>query len=362
MTTKSREAGQVMARQWEMLKMLPTVGQGLEVGDIHTELERLGYGVSRRTVERDLIDLQRLFPVFEMAEGRPRRWMMRKALGVGGVSIADALCLDLVQRCMRPLLPSVVTERLQPLAELAASKVQEQTGNALRSWPSKVAVVNEGVTAIAPPVDPEVLEAVQSALLGDTCVVASYRRADGTRAKQEALSPLGLVLRGMAIYLVAANMKRRPLEPRLYPLHRMTAAQRTYEAAEAPPGFRLAEFIEQGGMQFSAGAQLELDAWVSPVLARQLEDARLSENQQIVQDEHGYRLRATVPDSLRLRWFLLSKAGDVVVNHPPELRAGIEQLLATALRQYASGKPPAFEPASPGGNCFNRSTTGPTPL
>ena len=51
-----------LARHWELLKKLPSRGPGMTASDLTKYLrDEMGFAVSKRTVERDLIDLARLF-------------------------------------------------------------------------------------------------------------------------------------------------------------------------------------------------------------------------------------------------------------------------------------------------------------
>jgi hypothetical protein len=52
-----------LARQWELLKKLPPRGPGLTASQITAWLKEQGYPVSKRTVERDLIELSASFGI-----------------------------------------------------------------------------------------------------------------------------------------------------------------------------------------------------------------------------------------------------------------------------------------------------------
>ena len=52
-----------LARQWEMLKKLPAGGPGLTASQVTAWLQSQGYRVSKRTVERDLVELSTSFGI-----------------------------------------------------------------------------------------------------------------------------------------------------------------------------------------------------------------------------------------------------------------------------------------------------------
>jgi predicted DNA-binding transcriptional regulator YafY len=341
--SNSREAGHVIARQWEMLRLLSeNRTTGLTAGELTQTLRDNGFEVHRRTVERDLVDLELPFSLRKTEEGRPQRWAAQNTIPVHALSVLDALSLHMVCQYLRPLLPPAIRSRLQPLLEAASGKLDALPGNRVQSWKDKVAALHQGITTVAPPVAAEVLENVQTALLNEERLKATYRKSDGKTERDQVLSPLGLVMRGNVTYLVAANHRRKELQARAYPLHRMSSAERMYDRVEVPNGFRLARFIETGGVDFGGGELVELRAWVSPMLARQLQDTKLSDDQVITFGSERCEVRATVKNTWRLQWWLLSKAGDCVVREPESLRQGVSQLLKKASLQYEARQQQPF--------------------
>lgn len=64
-------------RQREMLRLIPRYPAKKTASEIHTRLVGVGYGVAKRTVERDLSDLTRRFPLFPDERSRPFGWSWR---------------------------------------------------------------------------------------------------------------------------------------------------------------------------------------------------------------------------------------------------------------------------------------------
>jgi hypothetical protein len=52
-----------LARQWELLRLVPGRPPGKTVRQLVDGLEAAGYPVTKRTVERDLADLAEIFPL-----------------------------------------------------------------------------------------------------------------------------------------------------------------------------------------------------------------------------------------------------------------------------------------------------------
>jgi hypothetical protein len=61
-------------RQWWVLKQLPRAPRLVDAAGIQRALAREGIAVSRRTIERDLIMLSRIFPITCDDEHKPYGW------------------------------------------------------------------------------------------------------------------------------------------------------------------------------------------------------------------------------------------------------------------------------------------------
>lgn len=323
-----------IARQWELLRCLPSNAPGKCAADLKAQLVGAGYLITKRTVERDLEALASLFPITHgLTAPYDWHWMKGGAFGLLGLSTTDALSLHLLERYLQPILPDAVRLQLKPTFELAAAKLAAQrSSNPIGDWPSKVAVVNTGLTVIPAPIDAAALRVVQEALLASEQVEVDYLRPDAEAPKAQTLHPLGLVLCGPTTYLVATAF--RHASPRLYAMHRVREARRLYAPAKSPPGFSLQAYIDEGGLQFGDGRRIRLKAWVSRQLGAVMADAKLDARQQLEPAEGGYLLKASLPYSWKLRWWILSKSGDIEVLAPSELRSEIGELLATASKRY----------------------------
>jgi len=103
-----------LARQWELLKLLPPKGPGITAKDLAERLARAGFEVSKRTIERDLQDLSLIFPVMCNEKGIPYgwHWMPGASTDLPAITLSDALSLHVVEDFVRPLLPASVLEAL----------------------------------------------------------------------------------------------------------------------------------------------------------------------------------------------------------------------------------------------------------
>lgn len=331
----SNKTRNTLARQWELLKLLPTRGSGKSAKEIADALAEAGFAVSKRQVERDLIDLQEVFGLECNDVSIPYGWRWGAApIELPGVTLAEALSLEIIEETLKPLLPASVLRTVQPRfaqakAKLAALKEQ----NKAASWADKVASVPPTMQMLPPVIEEEVLETVQTALLNEEQVDVCYQTiSDESKALR--LHPLGLVVRGAVTYLVATAFDYTDV--RLYALHRFKSAGRTFEPFKKPKGFRLNQYVDEGALQFGKGQVLKLIARIDKALAKHLAETPLSANQKIKFIQGGFELSASVVDSWQLHWWILSYSNAIEIVSPRSLRDRTVASLNAALEKYES--------------------------
>lgn len=72
-----------IARQWQLLKLLPGRHPGMSSTQLQAALKTVGYSTSKRTVERDLVELAALFPPRCNSKGMPYGWYWQPGLSLG---------------------------------------------------------------------------------------------------------------------------------------------------------------------------------------------------------------------------------------------------------------------------------------
>jgi predicted DNA-binding transcriptional regulator YafY len=286
-------------------------------------------------VERDLNELAETFALHCNDAGTPYgwRWMDDASADLPGLTLADALSLHLVEDSIRPLLPAQVLRALEPRFKQAANKLEQLAEKSPTArWAHKVRSVAPMLPLLPPKIDEKVLETVQEALFSDEQLDVQYRSVGKNEAAPMRLHPLGMVQRGPVTYLVATAFSYDNV--RLYALHRISEASRTYEAASVPEGFDLDTFISSGALQFGGGKPILLEALVAPSLAEILGETPLSTDQKLVADGERFRLTATVTDSWQLRWWILGQTGNLEVILPGSLRLHVAGTLKLAVKHY----------------------------
>ncbi len=380
------KSGDRYTRQDYLLTLLPESSKDFNEQAqkaVLAELRREGYVVSKKTAfERDidaLIERGKLYPGDpddiddadddddEVSESggkkKPsaRNWYkyQTKSLRFESLSVTDALSLNLLESFLLPILPADTIKKIKPIFQQASDKLkQEAGGNKLARWVERVAVVSPTPPFLPPKLDDALLAAshpgtsqkeikelldkaydvIRACLFDEQQVKIRYVKP-GAEPKWHTVNPVGLVQRDQVTYLLATfpTDKKNPPTVLMFAMHRVIDAEKAHVPANAPRDFSLQAHIDAGGMGFSDKGTVEkikLKAWFSKPLGNRLAQTRLSEDQTIRDTEDGVELTATVIDNWTLRWWILSKTGDIEVIEPRALREDIAKTLRGGAARY----------------------------
>jgi len=328
----------VILRQWEMLRLIPNADHpGRSVQDLAVALETRGFGVTRRTVERDLDTLRRCMPLDLNDKVRPQRWRWKKARSVDipGMETAEAMALFMMQDAMRAHLPACFVEALagrfsqanKTLAALA------RAGANVR-WADRVRVVPSHVVLRPPRIATRVVQTLQRAVLNDIPVEAEYQSLQEVMPSSRLLFPRALILRGSSLYLVA-HQKDGGESPRHYAIQRFISVRPRELEAWPSTSFSLDQFLTAGVDQFGDGRNITLRTQISPELQKTLHDSPLSDDMTITTDKDGtLSMTATVRDTWALHTWILGHAENLCVLQPVALRRALAKRLTEAAAQY----------------------------
>src|SRR5690606_18149762 len=116
-----------LSRQWELLKLLPSRGPGLTAAQITQLLnDEHGHDINKRTVERDLQELSRLFPLQCNNRGKPYGWywMPGAQLELTGIELGEALTLALLDDTLKTMLPLSLRRGVERRFQQARRKLE----------------------------------------------------------------------------------------------------------------------------------------------------------------------------------------------------------------------------------------------
>jgi len=325
-------------RYLSMLNLIPRRPRKITADELHRKLAAEGFAIARRSVERDLHNLSKQFPLL-CDEGRPAGWSWQDE-GPGRryphMGATMALAYELVSRYLKPTLPRELCRELEPDFAEARRVLDNLAASPLGKWSRRVAVLPPGQQLLPPEVAKDVSSVVYDALLLGRRFEVDYRNLAADAPRRYVVNPQGLVYRQGTTYLVASLADFS--DARVLALHRMSNAALLDEPARALKGFDLQRYIhEQYVFDIPAGDAIRLELRLAPWLARHLGESRLARDQVItpIRGSEQFRLVATVPNTEQLLWWLRSFGADVEVLKPASLRRRMAQGVTEMARMYA---------------------------
>lgn len=338
----SAEKSQSLDRLLALLGAIPT-GRLSTSSELRGALARQGMEVEPRTVQRDLRLLQRHFAIECDERSKPHGWRWSSAGArdsVLGLSAPEALGLVLLERHLRQALPASWSSSLAALFQQAHNSL-EKTGplSEASRWATKIHVAPPGlgqVPAELPPAD--VLEAVSEALLHERQLQLSYRKP-GTKAEQGyLLHPLGLLLRGPTVYLVAVTDIEHTGPIRHFAMHRIVGAMAMPKPLALPTGMDMASAMKRSGGLFGADGgsdSIDLCFRCDRVLAELIAETPLDASQRVERlSPDWFEVQVRLSLSWELRWWLLAHIAQLEVVAPASLRDEVRRTLETGLQRH----------------------------
>ena len=329
---------ETLLRHWQTLRLIPRYPRKATAGEVCDALAEAGFSVGKRTVERDLQALSRVFPLSLDDREKPYGWSWAQdaaAFDVPGVGANEALAFMMLRTYLGSLMPSSVQDHLAPYFKMAEQRLDTLVGHSsLSAWLKKVKVIEPTQPLLAPVIDRQVEAVIQEGLLlGRQCQI-SYRRKDESEPESYPINPLGLVQRGKLMYLVCTIKTYQDL--RILALHRIQAAELLETKATKPSGFDLNGYLASGAFGWGAGKSIKLKVLFDPEAGSHLYETPLSSDQRITPKDDGrLQVTATVSDGKQLLWWLLGFGQAVEVIEPKSLRNEIATQLAEASAKYS---------------------------
>lgn len=315
---------ETLARQWAMLRMLPRYPYKITASQIVSRLSSEGFVSSKRTIERDLHELSRTFPLTLDARAKPFGWSWQKdapAFDLPGLGEHEALMLLAAEKYLKNLLPQSTIDVLKPYFGAAAKKLNAAKAvDGSANWMDKVDAVQPGQQLHSPVVDPETQRVVTDGLLYGRQLKIQYRKRGSDQSIAYKIHPLGLVQRGVVLYLCVRIGEYEDV--RLLAMHRIIAAEVLDEQAVFPSDFKLRDHIADGLLDFGNGEKVELVLVFTESAGQHLFETPLSIDQTISSTiDNRLKVIASVPDTPQLYWWLMGFGDGVEVLAPAHIRS-----------------------------------------
>jgi len=319
-----------------MLRYIPRYPAKISARTLKERLDADGFVISKRTIERDLIQLSLSFPLFQDDSDKQYGWSWQKdapSFDLPGLSNHEALTFVMVEQQLTKLLPSSTLAHLNPYFELAHNQLNNAIKTSkIKSWLSKIRTIQPNQMLIAPPVNQEIQQVITESLLQDRQIRINYKNREG-QSKQYNVHPLALIQRGGVTYLSVQIDSFDDL--RMLALHRISSAEMLNEGAKRPVDYDVDSEISKGSFDYGQGDLIKLRAIFTSESGKHLLETPLSTDQSIkpIGDTH-FDVTATVANTPQLMWWLLALGAGVEVKEPKDLRKSIAKTLKKAHEQY----------------------------
>lgn len=143
--TRAKEAGDPkdpLLRSLILLSLIPRYPKSTTVQELRDALEKRGFAITTRTLQRDLGDkLSRRFPLICQEDGQTFRWSFdsQAQINLPATDTAAALAMHLAEGHLRHLLPPGVVDLLEPQFAEARHHLQGLEHNHLKRWAQREA-------------------------------------------------------------------------------------------------------------------------------------------------------------------------------------------------------------------------------
>lgn len=328
---------ETLLRHWQTLRRVPRYPLKATSGDICQHLQGEGFDVGKRTVERDLQALSRIFPLVLDDRSKPFGWSWsRDAAGfdLPGMSMSECLTVTMAQQHLRAVMPASTLDQMAPYFRQAEQKLDALSGHSsLAEWFDKVRIIPPNQPLLAPQIEESILSTLQEALLHDRQCAITYQRRVAGEVDEYPINPLGLVQRGEVLYLVCTIKTYSDL--RILAIHRVRSAALLETPCNKLAGFSLDDYIASGAFGWTSNQTIKLEAVFTAEAGNHLFETPLSPDQTVtVLDDGRLKVTATIQYNQQLVWWVLGFGSDVEVIAPSELRNQLAEKLRLAASRY----------------------------
>ncbi|MBZ2168908.1 helix-turn-helix transcriptional regulator [Marinobacter sp. F4216] len=320
-------------RYLAMLKLVPRYPNSITTTALAGRLNDNGFGVSIRSIQRDLEKLSTYFPLVVDEDVRPHQWSFERDATVEIIPALDlpaALTFELARAYLTPVLPQRALSHMEAHFK-GSRKALAHDEELFGKWPERVRVINRGLSGRRPDIDPDVLEAVTEALLTERCCELNYQARNWPAPEIVTVHPYGLVFRDPNVYLIGRIDGRDGI--RQLVLHRARSGIRLDEPAELPENFNLDLFIRSGAMGIlkSTDPILLRIRCDKPAMNHVLEAPLGLDQCELRNTDTDFEISVTVRDTQDLRWWLIAQSTNIDILEPDWLRDQIRQELQAGL-------------------------------
>ncbi|MDV2468772.1 WYL domain-containing protein [Acinetobacter chinensis] len=331
MSAQEKETSNSLYRQWQILSRLSS-GKWTGTRELQDTLQREGIDISLRTIQRDLNQISQRFPI-ESNKEVPQGWRWRADAPIQSLphmTSSQAVTFMMVEEHLKHLLPPSLLDEMNPWFDLARRNLSTQ--NNVRQWINRVRIVPASQPLIPPVVEKNAQQSIYEGLLQDKQLECIYQGRNSPEEKTYILNPLALVQKGAIIYLICTRHDKTDIQT--FALHRFKSATVMNTRALHPVNFDIDSYIDSGALGFrvdfsKATENIELKLRVAESNLAYFDESQLSMNQSITRLDNGlYEVKALVPFTLQLVWWLRSFGKKLIQIEPAEVHNAVHEVTA----------------------------------
>ena len=176
----------------KLLTYIPKYPAKRSLSDFKRHLGSLGYDVTDRTIQRDLLKLEKYFPLTCDDRNPPYGWSWQenaKEINLAAMDKVEALSLSLAEKYLEPLMPIENYERISNLFDRANNILESSEKSQLRRWRDRVRVLPKSQRLEPPSVNQEVQAKIYDSLLYGEQLDVQYLKANSKVAERRKVNP-----------------------------------------------------------------------------------------------------------------------------------------------------------------------------
>ena len=308
----------------KLLTYIPKYPAKRSLSNFKEHLESLGYEVTDRTIQRDLLKLEKYFPLLCDDRNPPYGWSWQedaKEINLSAMDKVEALSLSLAEKYLEPLMPIENYERIRNLFDRANNTLESSEQSQLKKWRDRVRVLPQSQRLEPPLINQEVQSNIYDALLNGEQLDVQYLKANSKLAQKRIVNPLGIVLMGI-VHRLICTMDPDFKKIRHLPLHRFKTANANGETSIEPENFDIDDYLDKESLSFlRTEKKLKVELLFRGNTGFHLSETPVSKDQKYKEEKNGkIRISGTVADTEQLRWWILGFGENVEVIKPLTLR------------------------------------------
>jgi proteasome accessory factor B len=320
-----------LVRQWILLREISSRRLGLTIKEMARD-----YGVSQRTIRRDLMTLQRVgFPLEERESDHGRKhWRLGATASAPLLSFTwdEGIALFLARRHLEPLAGTHLWESAQRAFRKIRATLSDQSVRYLEKMAGKFHRTTVGAGDYGK--KGEVIDQLMIGIEDRRIAFIAYQSLRSTEPVTYEIYPYGIVFHSNSLYLVAHSVDHG--EVRHFKIDRLSSVDLETLKFNKPTDFDLQQhFADSFGIFGGDGKSQQIRIRFSPEVARFVEESHWHDSQNIQKQRDGSLIFEVMLDTTEeIKSWVLSFGRHAEVLQPKRLREEILLELHELLRQY----------------------------